>query len=241
MQSRVFPKSQLQPRYRFRGSWRQRLWDVFFIDIYRPDKLKRAGVKGLILFKHVRVRKGRCFSPWRLWIRGGEDDVALEKMTSEVPLRQTMTGSSGRRSGLIMNASLTPAPLMSPPCTSSRLVLRPILNWQTNFSEPSPTILYPTVLPHMQPRFSFFFQSRLSAKEEIQPEDCFDIVGQSPGKPFLLSNQGCSGFRAIGCSCLNTSSDHNSKKVFEELKMCSVFPVSAWTRKGSVLQTTANI
>lgn len=30
------------------------------------------------------------------------DDVALEKMTSEVPLRQTMTGSSGRRSGRIL-------------------------------------------------------------------------------------------------------------------------------------------
>lgn len=60
--------------------------------------------------------------------RGGEDDAALEKMTSEVPPRQTMTGSSGRRSGRIMNASLTPAPLVSPPCTSSHLVLRPILN-----------------------------------------------------------------------------------------------------------------
>lgn len=129
----------------------------FYIYVYRPDKLKRVGVKGLILFKHVRVRKGRCFSPWRMWIRGGEDDVALEEMTSEVPPRQTMTGSSGRRRGRLVNAPLTPAPLMSPPCTSSRLVLRPFLNWQTNFSEPCPTILYPTVLPHMQPRFSFFF------------------------------------------------------------------------------------
>lgn len=35
----------------------------------------------------------------------------------------------------------------------------------------------------MQPRF-------LISREEIQPEDCFDIVGQSPGKPLCSATQG---------------------------------------------------
>lgn len=33
-------------------------------------------------------------------------------------------------------------------------------------------------------------QRGLSAREEIQPGDCFDIVGQSPGKPFCSANEG---------------------------------------------------
>lgn len=40
-----------------------------------------------------------------------------------------------------------------------------------------------SVLPHMQPRF-------LISREEIQPEDCFDIVGQSPGKPLCSATRG---------------------------------------------------
>lgn len=63
-------------------------------------------------------------------------------------------------------------------------------------------------------------QQGLSAREEIQPGDCFDIVGHSPGKPFLLSNQGGSGLRAIGSS-VKTPHLITAVKLFEELKMCS--------------------
>lgn len=47
---------------------------------------------------------------------------------------------------------------------------------------------------------------QFGAREEIQPGDCFDIVGQSPGKPLCSSateggpRGGGSGFRAVGSS-----------------------------------------
>lgn len=49
----------------------------------------------------------------------------------------------------------------------------------------------------------------------------------------MLGDQQCSGFRAVGSSCLNTSSDHNSKNVSDELQTCSVFsllgPETLWS------------
>lgn len=61
----------------------------------------------------------------------------------------------------------------------------------------------------------------LSAREEIQPGDCFDIVGHSPGNTFMLSDQGCSRFRAIG-SLVKTPHLITAVNMFEEPKMCHV-------------------
>lgn len=55
-------------------------------------------------------------------------------------------------------------------------------------------------------------------------------------KTILFGDQQCSGLRAVGSSCWNTSSDHNSKNVSDELQTYSVF--IAWARKTIVRQPT---
>lgn len=61
-----------------------------------------------------------------------------------------------------------------------------------------------SVLPHMQPRF-------LISREEIQLEDCFDIIGQSPGKPFCSATRGLLDSERRLLSS-NTLFDHGSEK-----------------------------
>lgn len=122
-------------------------------------------------------------------------------------------------------------------CPSARLVLTPFLNWHAHFSGPCPTILYPAFLPHMRPRFPSFFSSPDRKGFERQRGNpawgLFWYCWTFSWKTFLLGDQQCSGFRAVGSSCLNTSSDHNSKNVSDELQTCSVFsllgPETLWS------------
>lgn len=75
---------------------------------------------------------------------------------------------------------------------------------QFRISSPISQCSVPSVLPHMQPRF-------LISREEIQPENCFDIVGQSPGKPFCSATKGVLDSEQRLLS-YDTSFDHDSEK-----------------------------
>lgn len=100
------------------------------------------------------------------------------------------------------------------------LIRGPIPKRQTNFSEhvsfgslsrsPSSDA---TQIPNLQ--------RSQSAREEIQPGVCFNIVGLSPGKPFCSATKRCSGFGAVGSS-FETPLLNAAVKMFKELKMCNV-------------------
>lgn len=193
-------------------------------------------MKRLILFKHVKVRSGGRCSSWggcesegRMWSSSWRDDLwGLKK-------RQRMTGrvasynyepSFGRRSGRIMNASLTFCciVLSRPPLTFFWVVYGQFLHWQTHLSE----------------QRVFILQSCLICNPDFHPPVGFECQRGNPAwrlfwycwtlswKTFLLCDQGCSGFRAIGSS-VKTPHLITAVKIFEELKMCRVSPFFVWS------------
>lgn len=191
-------------------------------------------MKGLTLFKQVRVRQGRCFSAWRMWIRvrgQGWCSSQRDDLWSSTDTDDDWIVWVKEEDGLML-FFLCLCPYMC-------LVLKSVLTWQANFSGPCLTILYPAFLSHMQSILPFFPSPDRKGFKRQRGNPAWGLFWYCwtfSWKTFLLGDQQCSGFTAIGFSCLNTLSDHNSKNVSDELQTCSIF--IAWARNTSVRQPT---
>lgn len=103
---------------------------------------------------------------------------------------RTYTPSFGSRSGEMMTASFV--------CCRSAYFEPPpaCLLFMDEFWKLTDSFFRAVPLdPSSYSSFSYatqilILQWGLSAREEIQPGDCFDIVGQSPGKPFCSVTEG---------------------------------------------------